>query len=170
MLRAWWRDSAERGVETLFKSKGCFLAYRGRRIEHIAGSAELQDDDLEKLAVCSALDYLDLQRSPITDAGMPYVGRSKSLTRLHLGYTSVTANGLRHLVPLAKLSSLDLTGTSIQIEDAVEHLQQLRSLRWLDLRMTPKSDASTAAIEELRRQLPRLRFHPLGLAFPARPT
>ena len=64
---------------------------------------------------------------------MPFIGKITSLTRLHLGWTSVTADGLRHLCGLVNLTDLDLTGTSIRIEDAVQHLQKLSNLKWLDL-------------------------------------
>ena len=132
-------------------------------ITSITGSDQLTDDDLPALIIFRSLKELDLQQSPITDDSLVHIGKITTLIRLHLGYTSVTANGLVHIRNLRDLQSLDLTGTSIAIEDAIEHLQALANLRWLDLRMTPKTEASAAAIECLRKRNPLLQFHPLGL-------
>ena len=156
-------SSGELAIVDKFKQLGCFIQKERGSIASIAGSDQLTDDDLSALIDCRSLTYLDLQQSPITDDGMVHIGKIASLTGLHLGYTSVTANGLGHLWSLKNLHSLDLTGTSIVIDDAIDHLQTLTSLRWLDLRMTPKTESSAAAIERLRMRNPYLKFHPAGL-------
>lgn len=176
MLRRWWnklrtRDcaaefalsSGEQTVADKFVNLGCSIQGERGSISSITGSDQLTDDDLKVLIDCQSLSNLDLQRSPITDNGMVHIGKIASLTRLNLGYTSVTANGLMHLRSLNNLHSLDLTGTSIVIDDAINHIQTLASLRWLDLRMTPMTESSKAAIEFLRTRNPNLKFHPLGL-------
>jgi len=165
------RDSADEfevpSVEIMageiLKQRGCFISVERGKISSVTGSEQLNDGDLASLINCQSLTNLDLQKSPITDCGMIHIGKIVSLCRLHLGHTSVTANGLVHLRSLQNLHSLDLTGTSILIDDAIEHLETVASLRWLDLRMTPKTEKSAAAIEYLRRRIPHLDFHPGGL-------
>jgi hypothetical protein len=176
MLSRWWKQitaresdaepassTVESAIVYNLKQRGCFIREECGTITSITGSDQFTDDDLAALIDCRSLRELDLQRSPITDDGMAYIGKIVSLVRLHLGYTSVTANGLVHLRGLKNLHSLDLTGTSIVIDDAIDHLQTLASLRWLDLRMTPKTEASAAAIKHLRERNPHLSFHPGGL-------
>ena len=125
----------------------------------------MQDQDLARLTQRTDLTNLDLQSSEITDDGLAHLGKLISLKRLHLGHTRVTAAGLRHLAQLKNLTDLDLTGSQVVPEDAVEHLKRMTSLRWLDLRMLRGRSIPTyfQAIDELKAAMPNVSFHPLGL-------
>ncbi len=153
----------EKKIAERLTQKGCFLELERGRISRVSASERFTDNDVWVLVYCGSLSYLDLQRSQITDYGMTYIGNIASLRGLHLGHTAVSAKGLAPLQNLTSLRSLDLTGTSIVIDDAVEYIEVLSSLRWLDLRLTPKTEASPSAIEHLRNKNPNLEFHPGGL-------
>ena len=144
------------------KELNCLVEKHNGQVVSVTCS-QISDDHLRHLITCDTLSNLDLQHSRITDVGLVHIGRIRSLKRLHLGHTAVTGPGLRYISSLQNLEALDLTGTGVLIEEAAPHLALLSNLRWLDLRLTPKTEASRAAIDLLRRRLPDLRFHPLGV-------
>jgi hypothetical protein len=156
-------SSSEKKIAERLKQKGYYPMLKLGRISMVSASGHVTDSDVSVLISCRYLTYLDLQQSRITDDAMIYIGNLASLKRLHLGYTCISAKGLAHLRNLKRLRSLDLTGTSIVIDDALEYLEVMSSLRWLDLRSTPKTEASPSAIERLKNRNPNLEFHPAGL-------
>ncbi len=93
------------------------------------GSA-ISDAGMVRLAHLSRLKSLILNRTSISDAGLIHVGRLVHLEHLHIENNRITDAGLRHLKGLTRLRSLWLKGT----------------------------DVSEEAIDELRKQLPRLEF------------
>lgn len=156
-------SSSENKIAARLKQKGYYPKLELGRISMVSASDHVTDGDVSALISCRYLTYLDLQGCRITDDAMIYIGNLASLKRLHLGYTGISAKGLAHLRNLKGLRSLDLTGTSIVIDDAMEYLEVMSSLRWLDLRSTPQTEASPSAIERLRNRNPNLKFHPAGL-------
>src|SRR5262249_54513746 len=153
----------ERSAVARLVQLGCLVKWKNDQVWSIFGMRQVGDSDLTQLSRLRGLRNLDLQDSRITNDGLIHLACLQSLQRIHLGNTKVTAEGLRHLAGLAQLAALDLTGTQVLIDSSVEYLKQLPNLRWLDLRLTPRTETSTAALAELRRALPELQFHPAGV-------
>jgi mono/diheme cytochrome c family protein len=112
------------------------------------------DDDVsELLAVLGpALGELSLAGSTVGDGALAGLDAARSLTRLDLSDTQVTAGGLPALRSCDRLAVLDLTGTAVD-DTAVAALAGLVSLQrvylW-DTSVTP------AGVERLRAERPDL--------------
>jgi len=76
--------------------------------------------------------WLELVKTPITDAGLRSVGRLTALGYLDLSESGVTDQGLEHLDGLVKLYSLDVCGCPIN-GAGLRHLKSLPELAWLSL-------------------------------------
>jgi Leucine rich repeat len=139
------------------------VSWENGHVWSISSMYKVGDNDLSQLKLLRELRNLDLQDSHITNDALVHLSGMDSLERIHLGHTKVTSEGLRHFAGLTKLAALDLTGTLVVLDNAVEHLKQFPNLRWLDLRMTPRTKTSAAALAELMRELPDLQFHPAGV-------
>jgi Leucine-rich repeat (LRR) protein len=100
------------------------------------------------------IEYVNLSRSKVTDAGLAHLQGLTSLQGLVLDKTQVTDAGLAHLQGLTSLRGLYLENT--QVTDAgLAHLQGLTSLQELYLNNTQVTDAGLA---ELRKALPNLQI------------
>ncbi len=97
------------------------------------------DDDLKLLRHCAGIEYLDLDRTRVTDAGMVYLRRFPRLRILELRETGVTDAGLAHVRGLKGLGALTLNGTKIT-DSGLLYLQELHDLHQLDLGDTPVTD------------------------------
>ena len=106
---------------------------------------------LDALPPCAALDRrrkLNLDNTPVTDAGLAHLKGLNGLQSLSLTGTPVTDAGLAHLKGLAELQMLDLTRT--QVTDAgLAHLKGLDGLKSLSLNGTPVTDAGLAHLKGL---------------------
>ncbi len=71
-------------------------------------SSTVTDDVIRYLAALLQLEYLDLSGSRITNNGLSAIRQLTGLTRLYLGRTEVTAEGISSLSPLAKLHTLTI--------------------------------------------------------------
>ncbi len=94
--------------------------------------------DFSFLATCdlqTALSWLGLSRTQITDAGLCHLERLTNLVVLDLTGTEITDAGLRHLECLTNLAVLDLTGTEIT-DAGLRQLQPLIALETLQLNRT----------------------------------
>ena len=78
---------------------------------------------------------------------------SSNLTRLHLNRTAVSDRGLPQLAGLQRLEYLNLYGTRVS-DAGLESLAALKRLRTLYVWQTRVSDSG---LERLRSALPRLR-------------
>jgi len=108
------------------------------------------DAELARLApVASAVQWLDVAGTSVSDKGMATVAAMRSLERLHLDGTQVTDEGLRRLGRLRRLTYLNLRGTAVTDAGiaALRGMPRLRSLYVWQTAVTP------AAVEELGRQL-----------------
>lgn len=131
------------------------------RSAHAVG-LPLGDDDLSKFRELQDLYFLNLNGTPITDAGLTHLAEMK-LTILDVGNTSISDAGLKHLRALPKLQELNLAGTSITqaglaqlagmdlvklnlvgiefADDGLAHLSDMANLRHLWLSKTKTGDA-----------------------------
>ena len=110
------------------------------------------------LPLAQQLASLHLGGADIGDAELQAVGRLPNLVRLHLERTRVTDAGLPHLRALRHLEYLNLYGTAVG-DAGLASLGALASLRSLYLWQTR---ATPAGADRLQARLPRLRVD-LGL-------
>jgi Leucine Rich repeat len=101
---------------------------------------------------------LDLEDTPITDAGLEHVKGLTRLRALSLRGTRVTGLGLQHLKGMANLRDLDLADTPMT-DQGLAHLHgltNLESLCLLSLRI--RSQITDAGINALHRALPQVHI------------
>jgi Leucine-rich repeat (LRR) protein len=92
------------------------------------------DNELAYLSDLPSLEILNLGGTPTSDAGMVHVGKITSLKNLVLS-RSIGDEGLKHLVNLTQMESLDLYYTQVSDEGLV-HLKKMKKLKWLDMNET----------------------------------
>jgi hypothetical protein len=114
---------------------------------------EVSDDGLARFAAAGQLDQLNLERTRITDAALDTVAGFRKLQELDLSQTAVTDEGIRKLSRLSQLQILWLTGTQVT-DEGLSALTSLRDLQQLDVQSTR---VTPAALETLRRRLPKLK-------------
>ncbi len=98
------------------------------------------DDELGALApVASAVQWLDLGGTSVTDKGLAAVANMGNLERLHLDGTRVSDPGLSSVGDLRKLTYLNLMGTAVTDQGiaALRGLPRLRSLYVWQTAVTP---------------------------------
>src|SRR5262249_2886257 len=133
------------------------------------GRGRLSEPGLVTLRVLPALTYLDLSGArptppdtpgARTPAGMPdetvkALSELKELRVLHLGYSAITADGLRTLSALDKVEKLGLQGCSRVDDAALAELAKWHSLKYLDVQEDPVTEKGLA---ELRKAKPAIRI------------
>jgi uncharacterized membrane protein len=100
------------------------------------------DAELAELApLATAIAWLDLGETAVTDVGLTTLGTMTRLRRLHLDRTTISDVGLASLAALSRLEYLNLYGTDISDAGIAElrPLTQLRALYVWQTRATPGS-------------------------------
>jgi hypothetical protein len=115
-------------------------------------STAFGDQDMAHLQHLPALTELQLAATRVTDAGMTHVRKLPQLEQLYLAKCAVSDAGLAHVAGLSRLRAINLYGTQIT-SAGLEHLMGLAHLERL-LITDVKLDA--AAVDKLKKQLPRL--------------
>jgi len=103
------------------------------------------------------IEWLNLDKCPITDAGLPKLAALSSLAWLHLGGTAITDTGLVELAKLESLKEAIITKTETTLE-GIEKLRKARpdmTLRDNISEKTPPEDIEEAA--QYRKQLAPIR-------------
>ncbi len=124
----------------------------GRYCLHLDKS-EITDSDLdgiENMEWAEQLQWLFLQDTQVTDAGLLHLKHLTALQLLNLESTLITDAGVEHLKVFAGVVYLDLTGTRIS-DAGLVHLAELKELVFLSVKRTEVSAEGVAA---LRRELP----------------
>jgi Leucine-rich repeat (LRR) protein len=129
------------------------------------GGNKLTAAGLEFLREMPHLTYLDLSGSQRTDSGLwsitltsegiEAIATVTDLSELNLAGSAISANGLKTLEPLPKLTRLTLQNCKRIAHDAVPVLSSWRRLRWLDVAGTSLTPEDIAAI---RKALPDCAF------------
>jgi len=128
-------------------------------------SKNFGDEQLKQLApAAQQLQWLDIAKSQVTDAGMAEVGKLGSLTRLHLENTAVTDAALAEIGKLAKLEYLNLYGTKVT-DAGLAQLANLKNLRKVYLWQTGVTEEGAKKLQEA---IPGLDVN-LGWKEPAAP-
>ena len=103
-------------------------------------------DCVQALSHLTNLQRLTLLQARVTDSDLPSLSRLP-LRKLCLSYTSVSDDGLKHLVPLSKLDALHLEKTSVS-DAGLKQLATMESLRNLNL---SKTKITKSGLKELTR-------------------
>jgi hypothetical protein len=106
---AIFNDSDETDIEN-----SALMRCTGPTIFYLAGTA-ITDNGLSALAGLS-ISSLVLDKTAITDAGLPAVGQIQDLRYLSVRETRVTGVGVSHLAGLKWLTQLDMTGAVLSSE------------------------------------------------------
>lgn len=129
-------------------------------IKHLADLKKLQsvsldhsqigDGALEVFARLPSLNQLSLQGSAFSDEGLKYLAGMKQLRALLIGMNRkpVTDAGVKHLVGLTMLQTLDLQGANLS-DEAVDSLAMLTKLQSLWLQNTHITDRGMKRLSEL---------------------
>ena len=111
----------------------------------------------EKLAelkpIRQQIVYLNLNKMPVKDADLKYVGQFENLQKLDANFTDITGKGLKELVPLKHLKSLALSGTALTYADLKNQLGAFKSLQSLALWET---GLTATEIQQLQKAYPRI--------------
>lgn len=146
--RIAWTDPVPRGLGWLedLAGKDCF-----RSIAMVgAGDTGFTDTDMVVFDILPAVNWLELDRTHVSDVGLRHVKDLRRLELLSLADTQVTDAGLVHLARLTKLVHLSLCGTRIT-DRGLEHLKGLHRLHSLSLDDT---EVTHSGVKELQQALP----------------
>src|SRR5262245_44026411 len=84
-------------------------------------NADVTDEHVEMLRGMNELRELDLNTAAITDKSLAVIATLPKLESLHIGCPGITDEGFRqHILPLANLMKLDLTGSKVKRSTASE--------------------------------------------------
>ena len=111
----------------------------------ISNSSNFDEQALALLADATRLKRLDIESSPLTDAGLEPIGRLKNLRILGIKRTNITGAGLRHLAGLDKIEHLELDANDLD-DAGIAGLGPMPRLKYLALNETPLGDAALEAI------------------------
>lgn len=134
------------------------------RVIHCSKGGAIQDAGLEHLAALPNLESLSLcGNEDITDAGMAFLARSRSLRRLDIRNTQVTETGVADLMQNPSWEHLSLSRGSVT-DDILVRLGRQSGLKHLDLENPkPRQPYTEKGLAELAR-LKQLEH--LGVAGP----
>jgi hypothetical protein len=84
-------------------------------------NADVTDEQIEMLRGMTELRELDLNTAAITDKSLAIIATLPNLESLRIGCPNITDAGFReHILPLANLKQLDLTGSKVKRSTASE--------------------------------------------------
>ena len=116
---------------------------------HLGENDGVTDEALAHVGKLTGLTELILWDAPITDAGLKHLLGLKELTSLDLAFaTKVTTAGLEHVAKLSKLEKLNLAGTKVENVSALAALTGLKELRLGKLK--------PAGVDDLKKANPAL--------------
>ncbi len=111
------------------------------------------DNDLKSLSKLTKLYSLTIADSPqVTDDGLAHLSQL-NLRTLRISDATLTDEGVKHLSKMESLNSLWMTGEKIT-DGCVEHMKDLKNLRYVSLR---KTSVTTEGTTKLKALLPSLR-------------
>ena len=105
------------------------------------------DDELRIMRYCGWVEYLDLDDSQVSDAGLGYVTVMDRLTTLEMSRTGVTGEGLSSIAHLTGMRTLTLNGLDVDDED-LRSLEGMKGLVMLWVGGTGVTDEGVGWIAE----------------------
>ncbi|GAB4041322.1 c-type cytochrome domain-containing protein [Spirosoma jeollabukense] len=103
----------------------------------------------------SQIVSLNMNKLPVHDADLKYVGQLENLQKLDINFTDITGKGLKELTPLKQLQSLALSGTKITYADLRSQIGGFKNLKTLALWETGLTDNE---VQQLKKSNPNIRF------------
>ena len=110
--------------------------------------SSIDDAGLARLGNLYGLKWLDLSHTKVTDAGLASLSSFGNLEHLELSATQVTDRGVRALRSLPHLNSLGLDSCQIT-DEAAQELAGIPELACLNLERTQVTDRSVAVLVKL---------------------
>jgi hypothetical protein len=139
-------------------TESCKRAFAANVLVGLRPGSLTVDEDVRILRAIHSLKSLELNDTPLTDAGLAQVGQLRSLESLSIAGTLVTDDGLFYLSELSDLRVLYLDNT--EISDA--GLRQLRRLVKLQVVTMNGTRATDLGRRSLMEALPHLTFRSGG--------
>jgi len=111
------------------------------------------DKEMQHLGQLPMLRELQLTATQVTDAGMSVLSRLPHVEELYVAKCNVSDIGLEHVATLSRLRAINIYGTKVTTAGLkfLMNLEHLEHLMVTDLRL------SDAAVDLLKKKLPRLR-------------
>lgn len=117
----------EREVVKWIKQRKGDYRIIGGRVGHVIkiwlpNDSTLTNEDLDRMKVLTHLQWLDVSKTNITNAAIPYINQIPSLRKLNISGTKVTDEGLLELI-LPNLEVLNVKDTEITNDGLVQLTQ-----------------------------------------------
>lgn len=114
----------------------CSMEFGWVKAIHAQSFKDMNDDHMAMLPRLRQLQWLELENTGVTDAGLAHLTRNRMLTHLSLSGTKITDEGLKSLVRLPRLNRLWLNGLPISGE-GIRTLYSAKRLTRLGISNTP---------------------------------
>lgn len=143
-------DQERRVLKSIRDQKVDVRIGRGNdRLQVTLGGIHVKDEHLALLPTLSNMDFLRLEKTPITDAGLAHLKGPTALAEIDLRSTAIGDLGIKHLKELTGLKILGLGGTRIG-DAGLAHLPVFTQLQHLGLGDNPRiGDAGVAHLGKL---------------------
>lgn len=123
---------------------------------NIYNKATYSPEKIQELSpVKSQVVYLNLNKMPVKDADLKYIGQFENLEKLDVNFTDITGKELNQLAPLKHLESLALSGTAIKYADLKNQIGTFKNLKTVALWETGLTEAE---IHQLQKAYPNIQF------------
>ena len=131
-------------------------------MQYLAGMTKLEGlrldytkvNDLSVLKNMPKLTSLSLRHTSVRDEDLEVVEHLSNLTYVGMGYCKIQQVGIAHLAKIPQLTSLSVEGLELSDED-MKLLHGFTNLELIDMENTVVSDA---ALDELKKALPKLKI------------
>jgi len=130
---------------------------------HVHKWEKMNDSQMESFQKLRRLEWLGVEHTAVTDAGVAHLMRNRMLSQVSLDGTKVTDEGLRPLTKLPRLTHLWLGGLPIT-ENGVRILRDARHLWWLGLNETCLTPDALRQLKSLALRSLEIRNAGLGPA------
>lgn len=131
-----------------------------QRLSVINAADKFGDKEIALLApIATAVVWVDLARSQVTDAGLATISKLTNLERLHLENTKVTDAGIAQLAGLKNLEYLNIYGTKVT-DAGIAKLASVKTLKKLFVWQSAVTEKGAKALEA---QVPGLSVN-IGLS------
>ncbi|MBD2755038.1 c-type cytochrome domain-containing protein [Spirosoma validum] len=123
---------------------------------NLYNKATYSPEKLQELSpIKSQVVYLNLNKMPVKDADLKYIGQFENLEKLDVNFTDITGKELNQLASLNHLKSLALSGTAVKYADLRNQIGTFKKLKTVALWETRLTDEE---IHQLQKANPRIQF------------
>ena len=123
---------------------------------NLYNKATYSSEKLQELSpIKSQIVYLNLNKMPVRDADLKYIGQFENLQKLDMNFTDITGKDLNQLAPLKHLESLALSGTAVKYTDLKNQIGTFKNLKTVALWETGLTENE---IHQLQKAYPNIQF------------